>query len=236
MRSANSATPRAAGPLMLALKDPDKYVRYGAALALEKLGKAPGTIKERAFYLAARQDWTALAALGEDAVPGACGRACRPRPGSPAESGKRLREYPERKGRTGAHAGALRSKQRACGGPQSLQRQRAGSTRCTSPGGSPAGPGPQKTPLVAGFLNFLLPRPRVRLPREMVGDHDLPDRYHPQPSGSLSTAARTGPMACSSRCTLSLQPMHGTLPGRCRILPDPRFFAGFFSFLPFLTF
>jgi len=43
--------------LVRALQDPDKYVRYGAALALEELGWNPGTPEEYAYFLSAAQRW-----------------------------------------------------------------------------------------------------------------------------------------------------------------------------------
>jgi hypothetical protein len=43
--------------LCTALKDPDKYVRYGAALALEHLGWTPASAEDRGYFLAAAQRW-----------------------------------------------------------------------------------------------------------------------------------------------------------------------------------
>ena len=54
--------------LVKALGDPDKYVRFGAALALEKLTWEPGTDEERALSLIARQEWPSLLPLGSQAV------------------------------------------------------------------------------------------------------------------------------------------------------------------------
>lgn len=39
------------------LRDPDKYVRYGATLALDQLGWIPATPEDRGYYLAAAQRW-----------------------------------------------------------------------------------------------------------------------------------------------------------------------------------
>ena len=56
-------------PLIGSLQDPDKYVRYGAAVALTKNGWSPSTAAEKARYFAAVQEWTAVRNLSEAAVP-----------------------------------------------------------------------------------------------------------------------------------------------------------------------
>jgi hypothetical protein len=43
--------------LVTALRDPDKYVRYGVSLALDELHWIPGTPEESAYYLIAGQKW-----------------------------------------------------------------------------------------------------------------------------------------------------------------------------------
>ncbi|NTV00419.1 MAG: HEAT repeat domain-containing protein, partial [Methanoregulaceae archaeon] len=43
--------------LVNALRDPDKYVRYGVALALDELDWKPGNLEESAYYLVAGQKW-----------------------------------------------------------------------------------------------------------------------------------------------------------------------------------
>ena len=53
-------------PLIHALQDPDKYVRYGAALALDELGWNPGTPEEYAYYLSAAQKWEELILYHKD--------------------------------------------------------------------------------------------------------------------------------------------------------------------------
>jgi len=51
-------------PLIDALRDPDKYVRFGASVALKGLGWEPAGDEEKAMYLIAHQDWPDLLALG----------------------------------------------------------------------------------------------------------------------------------------------------------------------------
>ncbi|MDD1719011.1 MAG: HEAT repeat domain-containing protein [Methanoregulaceae archaeon] len=55
-------------PLVGALTDPDKYVRYGAAIGLDQIGWTPGTGMEEAAYLIAKQEWTAAEQTGNDAA------------------------------------------------------------------------------------------------------------------------------------------------------------------------
>lgn len=63
------ADPRAFGPLEATLRDPDRYVRHGSAIALEKMGWSPDSPVDRAFLLAGKQEWNALAFIGKDAIP-----------------------------------------------------------------------------------------------------------------------------------------------------------------------
>ncbi len=75
-----------------ALKDPDKYVRLGAAMALERLGWEPAGGEEKALLLVARQDWASLPALGPQAA-GSLIRASRDRdPGIRARAVEALGE------------------------------------------------------------------------------------------------------------------------------------------------
>jgi len=54
--------------LLASLKDKDRYVRYGSAKALEKMGWSATTDPEQAYYYIGLQDWKALHALGKPAV------------------------------------------------------------------------------------------------------------------------------------------------------------------------
>jgi hypothetical protein len=60
--------PDAINPLIRALKDPDRYVRYGAAQALKTLSWVPGNETDRAYYCIALQDWTETARIGAAAT------------------------------------------------------------------------------------------------------------------------------------------------------------------------
>jgi HEAT repeat protein len=54
--------------LLSALRDNDRYVRYGAAKALEQVGWSAETDQDRAFYCIALQDWDAIKKLGTSAT------------------------------------------------------------------------------------------------------------------------------------------------------------------------
>ena len=54
--------------LRSALRDDNRYVRYGAAKALEQVGWSAETDQDRAFYYIALQDWDAIKKLGTSAT------------------------------------------------------------------------------------------------------------------------------------------------------------------------
>jgi HEAT repeat protein len=58
----------AISPLKNALSDPDKYVRYGAASALLKLGWIPVSDEEKAFYYVGMQEWQSVKDRGPAAI------------------------------------------------------------------------------------------------------------------------------------------------------------------------
>jgi HEAT repeat protein len=60
--------PEAVDTLIGHLSDPNKYVRYGSALSLEKLGWNPGDGQERTLYLIALQRWDEIPEGGEAAL------------------------------------------------------------------------------------------------------------------------------------------------------------------------
>ena len=64
----NLGSPEAINPLVRALKDPDRYIRYGAAQALQSLAWVPQTDTERAYYSIAFQDWKHVAQIGAGAT------------------------------------------------------------------------------------------------------------------------------------------------------------------------
>ena len=61
--------PMAIPSLQNALRDPDKYVRYGAASALRKMGWNPASAEEQAFLQVGMQEWEAVREIGVPAIP-----------------------------------------------------------------------------------------------------------------------------------------------------------------------
>ena len=51
------------------LHDPNRYLRYGSAVALGRLGWQPASEAETAYLLIARQDWKSVRSLGAAALP-----------------------------------------------------------------------------------------------------------------------------------------------------------------------
>jgi hypothetical protein len=147
---------RATGPLLPGLRDPDRYVRYGTALALRKLGWTPAKDEEAAYLHLGLQDWAGLAALGPPAVP-ALGLALKDR-----EKTVR-RKAVEVLGEIGDRA-AIPALLRGLRDPDDevrwqavLAGPRCGIAPMYLPRGLSQRPRVRKNPVVAGFLNLVLP-------------------------------------------------------------------------------
>ena len=148
--------PVAIDPLMAALGDSDKYVRYGAAISLTELGWKPRDVTERACYFAALLEWQAVRQIGRPAVP-ALVRLLQDK-----DSLVRIKAV-DLLGEIGDTA-ATPALMRSLGDADREVRWHAAlaAPRCTIPLKSlPRGlarrPQVTKNPLIAGFLNFLLP-------------------------------------------------------------------------------
>jgi len=147
---------RATGPLVHALRDHDKYVRYGAAFALAKLGWKPTDDTEKAFYFAGMQEWKAVKMMGKSAIP-ALSHILNDRDSNVRQ--KVIGIFGEI-GDPDATPALIRS----LGDENTEVRWRAvlSSPRCRIkmmhlPRGLSRRPKMTKNPLIAGFLNFLLP-------------------------------------------------------------------------------
>jgi HEAT repeat protein len=64
-----TGSPDAVPALVLLLRDPNRYLRYGAATALGRLGWQPENETDTAHLLIARQEWEQVRNLGAAAVP-----------------------------------------------------------------------------------------------------------------------------------------------------------------------
>lgn len=142
--------------LLSTLRDKDKYVRYASAFSLSKAGYVPETDEGRAWYSAGMQDWDRLISLRESAVP--------------ALTNLLSDTDPDVGGRAARALGAIGSSDagpalvRALGDPDRqvrweamLASQKCGVSPLLIPRGLCRRPRLRKNPLVAGFLNFLLP-------------------------------------------------------------------------------
>jgi len=147
---------RAIGPLLPGLRDPDRYVRYGTALSLPKLGWTPADGEEHAYQLLGLQDWAGIAALGPPAVP-ALALATKDR-----EKTVRGRAV-ETLGRIGDER-AIPAIIRGLRDPDDEVRWQAvlagpgcGIAPMHLPRGLSQRPRARRNPLVAAFLNLILP-------------------------------------------------------------------------------
>ncbi|MCX6686295.1 MAG: HEAT repeat domain-containing protein [Methanoregula sp.] len=148
--------PQATGPLVNALKDYDKYVRYGAAFALAKIGWKPADETEKAFYFAGMQEWKAVKMIGKPAIP-ALSHILNDRDSNVRQ---KVIEILGEIGDPDATPALVRS----LGDENSEVRWKAvlSSPRCRIrlmhlPRGLSRRPKMMKNPLIAGFLNFMLP-------------------------------------------------------------------------------
>jgi hypothetical protein len=147
---------RAIGALQAALRDTDKYVRYGAAFALAKLGWKPETAEERAFFFVGMQEWKAVEESGSAAIPALShvlndhDSAVRQKAIEILGSIRDERVIP-------ALMRGLADSDSEVRWQAVLAAPTSGIDQMYIPRGLARRPRTAKNPLVAGFLNFLLP-------------------------------------------------------------------------------
>jgi HEAT repeats len=148
--------PASTASLLQALRDPDKYVRYGAASALQKSGWTPASDEERAFHSVGLQEWQAVREIGEPAIPALSHVLCD------RDSGVRMQAI-EILGSIG-NSEAVPFLMRSLADENAEVRWKAvlASPKCgvsmiRLPRGLNRRPRTRKNPLIAGFLNFMLP-------------------------------------------------------------------------------
>jgi hypothetical protein len=143
-------------PLLRGLEDPDKYVRYGSAISLVKNGYQLSGNAEWAWYYAAMQDWERVRTLGSDALPPLINLL------RDSDSAVRSRAV-QLLGDTGSREAGpalirmLGDADRQVRWEAALASQKCGVPPMYLPRGLCRRPRILKNPLVAGFLNFLLP-------------------------------------------------------------------------------
>ncbi len=143
-------------PLARALRDTDKYVRYSAAFSLAKMEWVPADALERAYYFIGMQEWRAVKEIGKPAIP-ALNLLLRDR-----DSNMRVKAI-ELLGEIGdpeATPSLIRSladENREVRWNAVLASPKCGISLMYLPRGLAKRPQNVKNPLIAGFLNFLLP-------------------------------------------------------------------------------
>ena len=148
--------PASTASLVQALRDPDKYVRYGAASALQKSGWKPASDEERAFHSVGLQEWQAVRQIGEPAIP-ALSRVLLDR-----DSGVRMQAI-EILGSIGNRKAvpvlmrSLADENAEVRWKAVLASPKCGVSMIHLPRGLSRRPRTRKNPLIAGFLNFMLP-------------------------------------------------------------------------------
>ncbi|MEN6442976.1 MAG: HEAT repeat domain-containing protein [Methanoregula sp.] len=148
--------PAAIAPLTQALKDRDKYVRFGSARALRKIGYSPSCEEEYGWYCAGFQDWNALKKSDPSLVRplifllGDRDREIR------LNAIKILGQRGEKEAGP-ALLTALGDEDRQVRWEAMHAAERCGVSDMELPRGLYARPHFTKNPLIAGFLNFLLP-------------------------------------------------------------------------------
>jgi hypothetical protein len=148
--------PQAIEPLITCLRDYDKYVRLGAAFSLARIGWKPPNDEEKAFLFVGMQEWKAVQLIGDSAIP-ALTHILHDR-----NSNVRIRAV--------EILGELKSTRATPALIQSLADENSevrwkavlASPKCGIklmhlPRGLSRRPKLKKNPLIAGFLNFMLP-------------------------------------------------------------------------------
>ncbi|HUT38474.1 MAG TPA: HEAT repeat domain-containing protein [Methanoregula sp.] len=143
-------------PLVKALRDTDKYVRYGSAFALAKRGWKPKDEKELSDYYIGMQEWKAAKDIGKSAIPSLT-RTLRDRDNIiRTEAIDVLGEIQDPQA-TPALMRSLGDENREVRWHAMLASPKCGIPLRYLPRGLAKRPQVIKNPLIAAFLNFLLP-------------------------------------------------------------------------------
>jgi len=148
--------PDVTSPLKNALRDPDKYVRYGAASALAKIGWNPVTDEEKAFYHVGMQEWQAVKDCGPAAIS-ALSLVLQDRDSSVRIQAIEILGLIGDKKAIPALMQSLRDENADVRWKTVLASPKCGISVLHIPRGLSRRPRLKKNPLIAGFLNFMLP-------------------------------------------------------------------------------
>jgi hypothetical protein len=147
---------RAIRPLLEALRDTDKYVRYGAASALAKLGWKPETSGERACFFVGIMDWKAVETLGCAAIP-ALSHILNDRDSAVRRKVIEILGSIQDERAIPAFMRGLADSSSDVRWQAVLSAPKCGIDPMFIPRGLTHRPRTAKNPLIAGFLNFILP-------------------------------------------------------------------------------
>lgn len=147
---------RATDPLVHALRDTDKYVRYGASFALAKIGWKPPDAVERAFLFIGMQEWKAAESAGPSAIP-ALSHVLNDRDANVRKKAIEILGNIGDKEAIPAIMRGLADENSEVRWQAVLSAPRCGVSMMHLPRGLSRRPRTKKNPLIAGFLNFMLP-------------------------------------------------------------------------------
>ena len=146
----------AVAPLLHGLEDRDKYVRYGSAISLAKNGYQPSEKTGWAWYYAALQDWDQVRILGLDALAPLFNLLRDTDSDVRVHAVRVLGDIGDRQAGP-ALIRSLGDPDRRVRWEAALASQKCGVPPIYLPRGLFQRPRIQKSPLIAGFLNFMLP-------------------------------------------------------------------------------
>jgi HEAT repeat protein len=148
--------PQAIDPLREALQDHDRYVRYGAAAALESLDWKPGSPEDYALLLNGKQEWDSLAEMGTAAIGPLSISATDLESSVRIHAVQTLGEIGEEKAIPALYR-ALRDTDGQVRWEAVLAASKTGISPKYLPRALSRRPRTRKNPLIAGFLNFVIP-------------------------------------------------------------------------------
>jgi len=146
----------AVAPLLHGLEDRDKYVRYGSAISLIKNGYQPSEKTGWAWYYAALQDWDQVRIMGLDALAPLFNLLRDTDSDVRVHAVRVLGDIGDRQAGP-ALIRSLGDADRQVRWEAALASQKCGVPPIYLPRGLYQRPRIQKSPLIAGFLNFMLP-------------------------------------------------------------------------------
>jgi HEAT repeats len=147
---------RAIEPLVTCLRDQDKYVRYGAAHSLEMLGWKPPTDEEKAFFLVGMQVWKEVGSMGDSAIPALTNVLHDPHSNIRIRAIEILGEIRSPKA-VPTLMKSLADEDSEVRWRTVLASEKSGIKLMHLPRGLAHRPQKKKNPLIAAFLNFILP-------------------------------------------------------------------------------